>query len=547
MSAVLEIHQDDNVWVALKKIQTGEFIEVNGKSLTAREEIQIKHKIANEDIPEGGSVMMYGTTVGKALKEIKRGMKISTQNTVHSTSTLTKRKSTSEWNPPDVTQYKNSTFRGYLRSNGKVGSRNFWIFVPLVFCENRNLNLLQETLVEALGYKQGAFQKYNLEHLISAIRKGRTDLRDIDLPREQPSAISDRLFKNMDGIKFLTHEGGCGGTRQDAELLCKLLASYITHPNVAGASVVSLGCQNAQVKMVRDYVKNFDQGYDRPIYYFEQQESKSESDFIQNIIRSSLRGMQLANELSRTPASVTNLCLGLECGGSDGFSGISANPALGYCTDMIVALGGSAILGEFPELHGAEQDLINRCRTEEAADRFIRLMEDYHQRAKDDGSGFEANPSPGNIRDGLITDAIKSLGAAKKGGSSPVVDVLDYGEVAAKAGLHLLCTPGGDVESTTGLAGAGANVMVFTTGLGTPTGNIICPTIKMSTNNRLAQSMSDIIDINAGTVITGEDDLGSKGAELFELIVKTASGDYLTAAEKLGQDDFIPWKRGISL
>ena len=174
-------------------------------------------------------------------------------------------------------------------------------------------------------------------------------------------------------------------------------------------------------------------------------------------------------------------------------------------------------------------------------------MHAYQDRARADGSGFEANPSPGNIRDGLITDAIKSLGAARKGGASPVVDVLDYGEVATKAGLNLLCTPGNDVESTTGLASAGANLIVFTTGLGTPTGNVISPTLKMSTNNDLARRMADIIDINAGTIITGEDSIAGIGEALLDLLIRTANGDFEPAAERLGQDDFIPWKRGISL
>jgi altronate hydrolase len=254
-----------------------------------------------------------------------------------------------------------------------------------------------------------------------------------------------------------------------------------------------------------------------------------------------------ANKNERKPAPLSQLTLGLECGGSDGFSGISANPALGYTSDLLVALGGKTILSEFPELNGVEQELINRCTQKENAEKFAAIMQTYSKRAEAAGSGFDRNPSPGNIKDGLITDAIKSAGAAKKGGTSPVVDVLDYTEQATRAGLNLLCTPGNDVESTTGLAGSGANLIVFTTGLGTPTGNPISPTVKMSTNNELAQRMADILDINAGTIISGEDTIQSKGEELLELLIKVANGDILTKAEKLGQDDFIPWKRGVSL
>ncbi len=254
-----------------------------------------------------------------------------------------------------------------------------------------------------------------------------------------------------------------------------------------------------------------------------------------------------ANKNERQPAPLSQLTPGLECGGSDGFSGISANPALGYTSDLLVALGGKTILSEFPELNGVEQELINRCTKKENAEKFAEIMQKYSKRAEEVGSGFDMNPSPGNIKDGLITDAMKSAGAAKKGGTSPVVDVLDYTEQATQPGLNLLCTPGNDVESTTGLAGSGANLIVFTTGLGTPTGNPISPTVKMSSNNVLTEKMNDLIDINAGTIISGEDTIESKGEELLELLIKIANGDQLTKAESLGQDDFIPWKRGVSL
>jgi len=239
--------------------------------------------------------------------------------------------------------------------------------------------------------------------------------------------------------------------------------------------------------------------------------------------------------------------LGLECGGSDGFSGISANPALGYASDLLVALGGTTILSEFPELNGVEQELINRCKTEEEAKKFADLMDAYSARAVALGSAFANNPSPGNIKDGLITDAIKSAGAAKKGGTSPVTQVLDYTEKSTRKGLNLLCTPGNDVESTTGLAGSGCNVIAFTTGLGTPTGNPIAPVIKISSHNTLAERMKDIIDFNTGSVITGDDTIETKGEQLLEYIIQVASGEVTTAAVRLGQEDFIPWKRGISL
>jgi altronate hydrolase len=239
--------------------------------------------------------------------------------------------------------------------------------------------------------------------------------------------------------------------------------------------------------------------------------------------------------------------VGLKCGGSDGFSGISANPAVGRISDTLAALGARSLLSEFPELCGVEQQLIDRCIGKAAADRFMQLMRDYASRAKAVGSGFEMNPSPGNIRDGLVTDAMKSAGAARKGGTSPVTAVLDYPDYSTVPGLNLQCTPGNDVECVTAQVGAGANLILFTTGLGTPTGNPIAPVLKISTNSPLAQRMEDIIDFDAGAVISGESTIEEMGDALLERVVEVASGQARTKAELLGQDDFIPWKRGVSL
>jgi altronate hydrolase len=237
----------------------------------------------------------------------------------------------------------------------------------------------------------------------------------------------------------------------------------------------------------------------------------------------------------------------LECGGSDGFSGLSANPAIGHVSDIIATSGGKTILSEFPELCGAEQNLVDRCVSEETAAKFMDLMRTYAARAKAVGSGFDMNPSPGNIRDGLITDAMKSAGAARKGGGSPVVDVLDYPEYATKSGLSLQCTPGNDVESVTAQVGAGANVVLFTTGLGTPTGNPIAPVLKISTNSELARRMHDIIDFDAGAVIRGENTIEETAEAMLDVVLRVASGEVRTRAELKVQEDFIPWKRGVSL
>jgi len=326
-----------------------------------------------------------------------------------------------------------------------------------------------------------------------------------------------------------------------------LLAGYIHHPNVAGATVLSLGCQNAQIAILEEQITRRDPHFNKPLLIFEQQRSASEAAMISRAIRETFLGLVEANKVARKPAPVSKLTLGLKCGGSDGFSGLSANPAIGHTADLVAVLGGRGILSEFPELCGVEQELIDRCTRTEVADRFVQLMRDYAARARAVRSGFEMNPSPGNIRDGLLTDAMKSAGAAKKGGTSPITAVLDYPEYSSEPGLNLQCTPGNDVECVTAQVGAGANVVLFTTGLGTPTGNPIAPVLKIATNSGLAERMPDIIDIDAGSIISGKTTIDEMGEVILDRVIEVASGEARTKAEVLVQDDFIPWKRGVSL
>lgn len=546
---ILKVHPADNVIVALEDLRAGQQVRYNGDVFTLANDVPIKHKFVTQELREGEEVIMYGVLVGKAKRPIPKGGRISTENVVHSAADYQVGNRKLDWQAPDVARFKNRTFNGFHRSNGQVGTMNYWVIVPLVFCENRNLKVIQEAMLEQLGYATDRQFSVNTERLIQLYQSGASaeTLLQENIIQSSQDIRQKRIFPNVDGIKFLLHDGGCGGTRQDAETLCRLLAGYITHPNVAGATVLSLGCQHAQIKLLQDAIQERDAAFDKPIFYLEQQKSPSERDFIAEAVKKTFVGLIEANTVERQPAPLSKLSIGLECGGSDGFSGISANPALGHTSDLVVALGGTTILSEFPELNGVEQELLNRCVDDATAEKFAHLMRSYHDSAKAVGSGFDANPSPGNIRDGLITDAIKSAGAAKKGGTSPVTAVLDYTEPATKPGLNLLCTPGNDVESTTGLAGSGATIIVFTTGLGTPTGNPIVPTIKMSSNTALANRMPDLIDVNAGTIITGEDTIESKGEELLELIIQVASGEAIPHAVRLGQDDFIPWKRGVSL
>lgn len=330
-------------------------------------------------------------------------------------------------------------------------------------------------------------------------------------------------------------------------MLGKLLAAYANHPNVAGVTILSLGCQNLQVRDLLAELDALKPAFDKPVLVFEQQQVGSEEELITEAIRQTFMGLVEANKITRKPAPLSELTIGVKCGGSDGFSGITANPAVGYCADLLVALGGKVLLAEFPELCGAEQSLIDRMVDEAAAHKFIRLMKNYSDAAEQAGSGFHMNPSPGNIRDGLITDAIKSSGAAKKGGTSPVVDVLDYTELATKKGLSLVCTPGNDVEATTGKAASGATLILFTTGLGTPTGNPICPVIKVATNSQLARRMEEIIDIDCGPIVTGDTTIEKMGEDILMYCIRAASGTVVPKAVQLNQDDFIPWKRGVSL
>lgn len=547
---VLKVHEGDNVVVALTNLSKGETVSLNGQEYTLLEDITAKHKFVATDLNAGDSIFMYGVLVGKAQSPIKKGGLISTANVKHAANDFVigdERKT--NWKQPDVSKFNGRTFMGYHRANGEVGTANFWLVIPMVFCENRNLDVLQESLVRDLGYGRNKKYKYQAQQLIELYKTGKSveDILNADIRSEAGDEQAKRLFPNVDGIKFLNHEGGCGGTRQDAQALCALLAGYITHPNCAGATVLSLGCQNAQVSILEEEIKKRDANFAKPLYILEQQKIGLESDLLAAAIKHTFAGLILANQTKREPAPLSKLCIGLECGGSDGFSGISANPAIGYTSDLLVGLGGSVILSEFPELCGVEQELSDRCVQVDIAKRFSHLMKTYNAAAVAVGSGFDMNPSPGNIKDGLITDAIKSAGAAKKGGTSPVADVLDYTEKVTKKGLTLLCTPGNDVESTTAEVASGANVVLFTTGLGTPTGNPIAPVIKLSSNTALYNKMRDIIDINTGTIIEGEETIEQAGERILDYVIKVASGELEISAVRHGQDDFIPWKRGVSL
>jgi altronate hydrolase len=547
-NSVLKIDAKDNVLMALTDLRKGDRIDFSNHVYTLASDVPAKHKFATQDLVPGCDVIMYGVLVGKVRNLIRAGEVVTIQNVRHETSRYSEGSQRHEWIPPDVSRWRQRTFLGYHRIDGQVGTRNYWLVVPLVFCENRNIAVLRQAFHEELGFAQPNIYRQQVAELVRVYGEGKTKTIETHAPGINSYPVTrPRVLENVDGIKFLMHEGGCGGTREDANNLCGLLAGYIHHPNVAGATVLSLGCQNSQVDILREQIARRDPHFSKPMFVFEQQQSGSEFKMLSEAIRSTFIGLVEANRSQRVPATLSHLCVGLKCGGSDGFSGISANPAVGRVSDALAALGGRSILSEFPELCGVEQQLIDRCIGRDVADRFVQLMRDYACRAKAVGSGFHMNPSPGNLRDGLVTDAMKSAGAARKGGASPVTAVLDYPEYCTEPGLNLQCTPGNDVECVTAQVGAGASLVLFTTGLGTPTGNPIAPVLKISTNSLLAERMQDIIDIDTGAVISGEKTLDEMAGKLLERVLEVASGEVRTKAELLVQDDFIPWKRGVSL
>jgi altronate hydrolase len=549
MNNYLKIHKDDNVLVALRDLEQGTEVNFDGQQFALVDRVAAKHKFTLTELNPDDSIYMYGVLVGKATKHIPQGGLVSTENIHHASSEFHLGNRKLDWHKPDTSHFEGRTFMGYHRADGSVGTGNYWLVIPLVFCENRNIQVMREALVDKLGYKKAKSYENEVDQLMSLYQAGKStqEILSADMQASADKAENKRVFKNIDGIKFLTHDMGCGGTQQDSRTLCGLLAGYITHPNVAGATVLSLGCQHAQGSILKEEIAKSDSAFSKPMVILEQQQLGTEKNLLQQALKQTFAGLIEANQNERRPAPLSKLCIGLECGGSDGFSGISANPALGYVSDLLVSMGGSVILSEFPELCGVEQNLSDRCVDEDTAKRFMDLMITYNKRAEETGSGFYANPSFGNIKDGLITDAIKSAGAAKKGGTSPVAAVLDYPEKVTKPGLNLLCTPGSDVESTTAEVGSGANVVLFTTGLGTPTGNPVAPVIKLSTNTALYKRMPDIIDINCGTIIEGTETIQQAGERILDYVIHVASGEEQPKSVQLEQDDFIPWKRGVSL
>src|SRR6267142_2841001 len=371
-SRVLQLNPKDNVLVALNDLQRGELIDFSGRTFTLRTDVPAKHKFVTNDIAAGGAVVMYGVLIGKATEPIGSGEKLTTRNTHHEAAGFQEKAGEYRWTPPDVSRWREKTFLGYVRADGQVGTRNYWLVVPLVFCENRNISVLKQAFEEELGFASPPIYRQQVADLVRSYQGGeKAAVANGESAASNTLNQRKQVFENIDGIKFLLHEGGCGGTREDANNLCGLLAGYIHHPNVAGATVLSLGCQNAQTAILREELKKRDRNFSKPLFVFEQQQSGSEFTMLSEAIQKTFLGLVDANKCERRPAPLSHLSVGLKCGGSDGFSGISANPAIGHTSDLVAALGGSTILSEFPELCGVEQEIINRCATQESAELFM--------------------------------------------------------------------------------------------------------------------------------------------------------------------------------
>ena len=310
---VTKVHPADNVLVALNDLKEGEGVEYNGEAYVIIGNVPAKHKFVTNDMQSGDELFMYGVLVGKAQSFIPRGAIITTANVKHAANSFEVRERKLNWPKPDVSKFINKTFMGFHRPDGKVGTANYWLVIPLVFCENRNLEVLREALVNELGYGRNQSKKAEVSRLIDIYKSGKNidEILKADVTFQEEAVKKQRLFSNVDGIKFLSHEGGCGGTRQDSQALCGLLAGYITHSNVAGATILSLGCQNAQVEYLQEEIKKRDSNFSKPLYILEQQKIGKETDLISQAIKQTFAGLVYANSIERKAAPLGKICIGL--------------------------------------------------------------------------------------------------------------------------------------------------------------------------------------------------------------------------------------------
>lgn len=500
MSKYLKINEKDNVVVCLEAVKAGdEIVLSDGSVIKAREDIPSGHKMSVKEIRHDQEVIKYGFPIGRVTENTEPGSWIHTHNTKTKLDGILQY----EYRPDaeDISGKlkmmgkEKSFFHGYVRDDGRVGIRNeIWI-IPTVGCVNN--------IATALA-KEG-------NHMV----KG-----------------------SIDEVVAFTHNYGCSQTGDDQEYTRTILSDLIKHPNAGGVLVVGLGCENSNIDVLKPYLGNFDENR---IKFLVCQESDDEMEdgikLLQEII-------DAASGDRREKVSTSKLVIGLKCGGSDGFSGITANPLVGRISDMTIRRGGTSILTEVPEMFGAETLLMNRCKDKNTFNDTVDMINNFKEYFTKLGEPIYENPSPGNKAGGITTLEDKSLGCTQKSGSFPVMNVLDYGEVTDTTGLNLLCAPGNDLCAATALAASGAQIVLFTTGRGTP---FACPvpTLKISSNNRIRDKKNNWIDFSAGDILEGNsfDELAE---ELFDMILNAASGEKLKS-EIAGFHDMAIWKRGVTL
>ena len=490
----IKINPEDVVAVALTDLKQGQEVKLENDVVILQEDIPRGHKFALYDLDENDPVIKYGYPIGRAKHAVKKGEHVHTQNV------KTDLKAFGSYNydkaPKTELKHVDRYFDGYVRSNGDVGIRNeIWI-IPTVFCVNHVAKELE-------SYAQ--------------------------------SRLSE--FVNVDDCLALTHPYGCSQMGEDQTTTQKILACLTRHPNAGAVLVLGLGCENNNIGVFKEFLNAND---DR-IHFLNSQDVEDELTAGKSIIDELLVKV---NAYKRQKVSIDKLRIGLKCGGSDGLSGITANPLIGRLSDVVVGSGGTSVMTEVPEMFGAEQILMNRAVNSEVFDKCVKLINDFKNYFSSHGQVVSENPSPGNKAGGITTLEDKSLGCVQKGGKAEVCDVLKYGESLRSHGLNLLQGPGNDGVSCTALASAGCHMVLFSTGRGTPFATAI-PTVKISTNTALFNKKQDWIDFNAGAIVdgTGFEELTDK---LLDYVLEVASGKK-TLSEKRGFHDIIIWKDGVTL
>ena len=492
---VLKLHASDNVAVAPFSLEAGTEVTIDGGPISLCEAVPAGHKIALAELDIGMQVIKYGYPIGEMIQPVNRGDWVHTHNLATGLSGVIKyeykpTKWSSELAPTGC------TFDGYLRANGDVGTRNELWILPTVGCVN-----------------------HAAERIVRA--------------------CSEEFVGRVDGVFSFAHPYGCSQSGDDLDNTRRILAGLMRHPNAGGVLLLGLGCEDNQIESQLDVAGDFDRSRLR---YFNAQDVADEAESGMEAVRELV---SLMGHDSRTKRPASDLIVGLECGGSDALSGITANPLVGLVADLVSAGGGGAILSEVPEMFGAEQTLMNRAANEEVYGEIVSLINDYKQYFTNQGCPIYENPSPGNLDGGLTTLEEKSLGAIRKGGSASVTEVIRYGGRKKRDGLALLNTPGNDPVSTTALVAAGATVLLFTTGRGTPFGSPV-PTIKVSTNSALYEKKPGWIDFNAGALADGSAEMEDLETGLFELLLDVSSGRTQTKNERSDYRDIAIWKTGVT-